>query len=102
MNPVAPIAIERIAPGSPLSVAIHRHGRPSRCLTHHCATKPGSGYGTGVTEQQTTTTTTRPLYSRRKRSYQRAREHRKKPWKRQIEKHKDALDKANDTLDDDD
>jgi hypothetical protein len=55
-----------------------------------------------VTEQQTTSTTTRPLTHDEKHAIKEEREHRKHELKEQIEHEKDALDKAKDKLDDDD
>jgi hypothetical protein len=56
-----------------------------------------------VTEQQTTTTTstTHPMTHEEKHALKEEKEHRKKAAKEEIERQKDALDKAKDKLDDD-
>jgi hypothetical protein len=62
------------------------------------STVPGA-----VTGQQTntTTTTTRPMTHDEKHALKEEREHQKKAAKEEIERRKDALDKAKDKLDDD-
>jgi hypothetical protein len=95
----APIAIDQIAPGVPLSVQYTTAGDrlvASRIIvqrpTHH------------VVEQRTTTTTTttRPLTHDEKEAIEEQREERKDAIKEQIEQRKKALEKAEDALDDDD
>ncbi len=105
----APIAIERISPGSPLSIQYTGTGehlvasrivvqRPAAVTTEPVTTAP-------VAAQQdttTSTTTTRALTHEEKHALKEQREHRKKAAKEEIEKEKDALDKAKDKIDDDD
>ena len=99
----APVAIERISPGSPLSVQYTGTGdrlvasrivvqRPATATT---VTAPVTTGGAAVTEQQTTTTTTRALTHDEK-------EHKKEAIKDDLERRKEALDKAKDKVDDDD
>ena len=104
----APVAIERISPGSPLSIQYTGTGehlvasrivvqRPAAVTTEPVTTAP-------VAAQQdttTSTTTTRALTHDEKHALKEQREHHKKAVKEQIEKEKDALDKAKDKIDDD-
>jgi len=105
----APVAIERISPGSPLSIQYTGTGehlvasrivvqRPAEVTTEPVTTAPVA------TQQDTTTstTTTRALSHEEKHALKEQREHRKKATKEEIEKEKDALDKAKDKIDDDD
>jgi len=105
----APVAIERISPGSPVSIQYSGTGdrlvasrivvqRPATSTT---VTAPVTTGG-AVTEQQTTTTTTRALTHDEKHAIKEEREHRKDAIKEDLEKRKEALDKAKDKLDDDD
>jgi len=101
----APVAIERISPGSPLSVQYTGTGDhlvASRIIVQKPATAvvPATT-GAAVTDQQTTTTTTRALTHDEKHALHEKREHEKDAAKKQIEAEKDALDKAKDKLDDD-
>ena len=100
----APVAIERISPGSPLSIQYTGTGeqlvasrivvqKPAAVTTEPVTTAP-------VATQQTTTSTTRALTHDEKHALKEQREHRKKATKEQIEKEKDALDKAKDKIDD--
>jgi hypothetical protein len=102
----APVTIERISPGSPLSIQYTGTGdrlvasriivqKPVAAVTAPVTTAPV------VTDQQSTTTTTRPLTHREEHELKEEREHRKKAAKEEIEHQKDALDKAKDKLDDD-
>ena len=104
----APVAIERISPGSPLSIQYTGTGehlvasrivvqRPAEVTTEPVTTAPVA------TQQDTTTstTTTRALSHEEKHALKEQREHRKKATKEEIEKEKDALDKAKDKIDDD-
>lgn len=88
----APVLVNQIAPGSPLSVQYTTTGDrlvASRIIVQHA---PVAATAPGVVERSTTTTTTtRPLTHDEK-----------EQAKEQIEKRKDALDKAKDKLDDDD
>ena len=101
----APVAIERISPGSPLSIQYTGTGeqlvasrivvqKPAAVTTEPVTTAP-------VATQQTTTSTTRALSHDEKHALEEQREHRKKAMKEAIEKEKDALDKAKDKIDDD-
>jgi hypothetical protein len=101
----APVAIERISPGSPLSIQYTGTGeqlvasrivvqKPAAVITEPVTTAP-------VATQQTTTSTTRALTHDEKHALKEQREHRKKAMKEEIEKEKDALDKAKDKIDDD-
>jgi hypothetical protein len=101
----APVAIERISPGSPLSIQYTGTGeqlvasrivvqKPAAVTTEPVTTAP-------VATQQTTTSTTRALTHDEKHALKEQREHRKKAMKEEIEKEKDALDKAKDKIDDD-
>jgi hypothetical protein len=101
----APVAIERISPGSPLSIQYTGTGeqlvasrivvqKPAAVTTEPVTTAP-------VATQQTTTSTTRALTHDEKHALKEQREHHKKAMKEEIEKEKDALDKAKDKIDDD-
>jgi hypothetical protein len=101
----APVAIERISPGSPLSIQYTGTGeqlvasrivvqKPAAVITEPVTTAP-------VATQQTTTSTTRALSHDEKHALKEQREDRKKAMKEEIEKEKDALDKAKDKIDDD-
>jgi len=101
----APVSIDRIPPGSPLSVqytGTADHLVASRIVVQKPTTAvvPATS-GAAVTDQQTTTTTTRPLTHDEKHALHEQREHEKKAAKEEIEHEKDALDKAKDKLDDD-
>ena len=103
----APIAVERISPGSQLSIQYTGSGErlvASRIVVQRPATVTAPVTGApAVTEQQTNTiaTTTRPLTHDEKHAIKEEREHRKKAEKEEIERQKEALDKAKDKLDDD-
>ena len=103
----APVAIEHISAGSPLSIQYTGTGehlvasrivvqRPAEVTTEPVTTAPVA------TQQDTTTSTTRALTHEEKHALKEQREHRKKAAKEEIEKEKDALDKAKDKIDDDD
>jgi hypothetical protein len=102
----APVAIERISPGSPLSIQYTGTGehlvasrivvqRPAEVIAEPATTAPVA------IQQDTTTSTTRALTHEEKHALKEQREHRKKAMKEEIEKEKDALDKAKDKIDDD-
>jgi len=102
----APVAIERISPGSPLSIQYTGTGehlvasrivvqRPAEVTTEPVTTAP-----VAAQQDTTTTTTTRALTHEEKHALKEQREHRKKAAKEEIEKEKDALDKAKDKIDD--
>lgn len=104
-----PVAVERISPGSPVSIQYTGTGdrlvasrivvqRPTTATT---VTAPVTTGG-AVTEQHTTTTTTRALTHDEKHAIHEEREHRKEAVKDAIEKKKDALEEAKDKVDDDD
>jgi hypothetical protein len=101
----APVAIERISPGSPLSIQYTGTGehlvasrivvqRPAEVTTEPVTTAP-------VAAQQDTTTTRALTHEEKHALKEQQREHRKKAMKEEIEKEKDALDKAKDKIDDD-
>ena len=97
----APVAIEQIAPGAPLSVQYTTAGDrlvASRIVVQGpvAASAPHA-----VERTTTTTTTTRPLTHDEKEAIEKAREHRKERVKEQIEEREKALEKAKDALDDD-
>jgi len=103
----APVAIERISPGSPLSIQYTGTGEhlvASRIVVQRPAavttTEPVTTAPV-ATQQETTTSTTRALTHDEKHALKEQREHRKKAMKEEIEKEKDALDKAKDKVDDD-
>lgn len=109
----APVAIERISPGSPLSVEYSGSGDhlvASRIVVQKSATvsQPAAVTQTSavtqpaaVTQQQTTTTT-RELTHDEKHALKEQREHEKKAAKKEIEKQKDALDKQKEALENED
>jgi len=104
----APVAIERISPGSQLS--IQYTGSGDRLVASRVVVRPATTATTAVTsvpaavtgeQTNTTTTTTRPMTHDEKHALKEEREHQKKAAKKEIERRKDALDKAKDKLDDD-
>ena len=103
----APVAIDRISPGSQLS--IQYTGSGDRLVASRVVVRRAAAATTAVisvpagTGQQTntTTTTTRALTHEEKHALKEEREHQKKAAKEEIERQKDALDKAKDKLDDD-
>jgi hypothetical protein len=103
-----PVAIDRISPGSQLSIQYTGSGDQlvaSRVVVRRAATATTAVTSVpAVTGQQTntTTTTTRPLTHEEKHALKEEREHQKKAAKEEIERQKDALDKAKDKLDDHD
>ena len=104
----APVAIDRISPGSQLSIQYTGSGDrlvASRVVVQRAATATNAVTSVpAVTGQQTntTTTTTRDLTHEEKHALKEEREHQKKAAKEEIERQKEALDKAKDKLDDDD
>jgi hypothetical protein len=103
----APVAIDRISPGSPLSIQYTGLGDrlvASRVVVRRAATATTAVTSVPVSGQQTntTTTTTRPMTHEEKHALKEEREHQKKAAKEEIEHQKDALDKAKDKLDDQD
>jgi hypothetical protein len=104
----APVAIDRISPGSPLSIQYTGSGDrlvASRVVVQRAATATTAvtsvPAGTGQ-QTNTTTTTTRPLTHEEKHALKEEREHQKKAAKEEIERREEALEKAKDKLDDDD
>ena len=102
----APVAIERISPGSQLSIQYTGSGDrlvASRVVVRRAATSTETSVPV-VTGQQTntTTTTTRPLTHDEKHAIKEEREHQKEAAEKEIERQKDALEKAKDKLDDED
>ncbi len=115
----APIAMERISPGSPLSVEYATTGDrlvASRIIVQRPATSATSVTTVPATtttttapvttapvtterRSSTTTTTTRPLTHDEKEAREVAREDRKEQLEDQIEKRKEALEKAKDAED---
>jgi hypothetical protein len=104
----APVAIERISPGSQLS--IQYTGTGDRLVASRVVVRRAEPATTTVTsvpavagqQTNTTTTTTRPMTHDEKHALKEEREHQKEAAKEEIERRKDALDKAKDKLDDDD
>jgi hypothetical protein len=104
----APVAIDRISPGSQLS--IQYTGSGDRLVASRVVVRRAAAATTAVTsvpagtgqQTNTTTTTTRALTHEEKHALKEEREHQKKAAKEEIEHQKDALDKAKDKLDDDD
>jgi len=98
----APVAINQIALGVPLSVQYTSNGDrlvASRVIVQRtpiAATVPG------VSQQRITTTTTetRPLTHDEREALKESQEHRKERLKEEAEKRKEALEKAEDALDD--
>jgi hypothetical protein len=104
----APVAIDRISPGSQLSVQYTGSGDQlvaSRVVVRRAATATTAVTSVpAVTGQQTntTTTTTRPLTHEEKHALKEEREHPGRAAKEQIEHQKRALEKAKDRIDDHD
>ena len=118
----APIAIERISPGSQLAIDYSGSGErlvASRIIvrkpvavtapvttapvtTAPVTTAPVTRAPVVTERQTTTTTTTQPLTREEKHAVKEARKEHKKELKEEIERKKDALEKAEDKLDDDD
>lgn len=102
----APVAIDRISPGSQLS--IQYTGSGDRLVASRVVVRRAATATTAVTsvpaetgqQSNTTTTTTRALTHEEKHALKEEREHQKKAAKEEIERQKDALDKAKDKLDD--
>lgn len=104
----APVAIDRISPGSQLSVQYTGSGDrmvASRVVVQRAATANTAVTSAPVvTGQQTntTTTTTRPLTHEEKHALKEEREHPGRAAKEEMEHQKRALEKAKDKLDDHD
>jgi len=98
----APMAINQITLGRPLSVQYTTNGDrlvASRVVVQRT---PIAATGAGVSEQRTTTTTTetRPLTHDEREALKDREEHRKERLKEETEKRKESLEKAKDALDD--
>ncbi len=102
----APVAIQNISPGVPLSVDYTPTGDQlvaSRIVVHRAGVV-GTAVTSGpvTTEQRdTTTTTTRPLTHEEKEALKEQKEDQKERMEKEIERKKEALEKAKDKLDDD-
>ena len=102
-----PVAIDRISPGSQLSIQYTSSG--DRLVASRVIVRRPETATTAVTsvpamagqQTSTTTTTTRPLTHEEKHAIKEEREHRKKAEKEEIERQKEALEKAKDKVDDD-
>ena len=102
----APVAIDRLSPGSQLSIQYTGSGDQlvaSRVVVRRAATSTVTSVP-AVTGQQTntSTTTTRPLTHEEKHALKEEREHPGRAAKEEIEHQKRALEKAKDKLDDHD
>jgi hypothetical protein len=100
----APVAVDRISPGSQLSIQYTGSGDQlvaSRVVVRPATTAVTSVPG-AVTGQQTntTTTTTRPMTHDEKHALKEEREHPGRAAKEEMEHQKHALEKAKDKLDD--
>jgi hypothetical protein len=113
----APVTLERISPGSPVSIQYAGTGerlvasriivqKPATAVTAPVTTAPVTTAPVTtapvVSEQQTTTTTTRPLTHDEKHAIKEEREHRKHAAKEQIEREKEALDKEKEKIEHED
>ncbi|HEY4273251.1 MAG TPA: hypothetical protein VGM65_14730 [Candidatus Udaeobacter sp.] len=104
----APVAVERISPGSQLS--IQYAGSGDRLVASRVVVRRAEPATTTVTsvpaaagqQTNTTTTTTRPMTHDEKHALKEEREHPGRAAKEQIERQKEALEKAKDKLDDHD
>ena len=102
----APVVVDRISPGSQLSIQYTGSGDQlvaSRVVVRRAPTSTVTSVP-GATGQQTntTTTTTRPLTHEEKHALKEEREHPERAAKEKIEHQKRALEKAKDKLDDQD
>ena len=100
----APVTIDRISPGSQLSVQYTGSGDQllaSRVVVRRAATSTVTSEPAVAGQQtNTTTTTTRPLTHDEKHALKEEREHPGRAAKEEIEHQKRALEKAKDKLDD--
>jgi len=102
----APVLIERISPGSPLSIEYTGTGEnltASRIVVQKTAavTAPVTTAPVVSEKHTTTTTTTRTLTDKEKKALKERKEDRKEELEEQIEKQKDELEEAKDKLEDD-
>ena len=102
----APVAIQNISPGVPLSVDYTPTG--DRLVASRIVVHRAGAVGTAVTsgpvtteQRDTTTTTTRPLTHEEKEALKEQKEDQKERMEKEIERKKEALEKAKDKLDDD-
>jgi hypothetical protein len=102
----APVTIDRISPGSQLSVQYTGSGDQllaSRVVVRRAATSTVTSEPAVAGQQtNTTTTTTRPLTHDEKHALKEEREHPGRAAKEEIEHQKRAMEKAKDKLDDHD
>jgi hypothetical protein len=102
----APVAIDRISPGSQLSIQYTGSGDrlvASRVVVRRATTSTETTVPAGSGQQtSTTTTTTRPLTHGEKHALKEEREHPGRAAKEEMEHQKHALEKAKDKLDDHD
>ena len=104
----APVAIDRISPGSQLSVQYTGSG--DRLVASRIVVRRAATATTGVTtvpavtgeQTNTTTTTTRPLTHEEKHALKEEREHPGRAAKEEMEHQKRAMEKAQDKLPDHD
>jgi hypothetical protein len=101
----APVAIQNISPGVPLSVDYTPTG--DRLVASRIVVHRTGAVGTAVTsgpvtteQRDTTTTTTRPLTHDEKEALKEQKEDQKERMEKEIERKKEALEKAKDKLDD--
>ena len=101
----APVAVDRISPGSQLS--IQYTGSGDRLVASRVVVRPATTATTAVTsvpvtgqQTNTTTTTTRPMTHDEKHALKEEREHPGRATKEELEHQKHALEKAKDKLDD--
>ena len=102
----APVAVDRISPGSQLS--IQYTGAGDRLVASRVVVRPATTATTAVTsvpadvtgqQTNTTTTTTRPMTHDEKHALKEEREHQKKAAKEEIEHRERTLEKAKDEQD---
>lgn len=102
----APVAIDRISPGSPLAVEYATTGdrlvasrivvQRAPVATTQVTTAPVTTAPVRTEQRTTTTTTTRPLTHEEKEAREELREDRKEQMEKDIESRKEALEKAKD------
>jgi hypothetical protein len=110
----APVAIDRISPGSQLAIDYSGSGdrmvanrivvqRPAAVSTGAAVTTGAAVSGPAVTDHtETTTTTTRPLTHEEKHAIHEEKEARIKAEKKELHRQKEALEHAEHHIDDDD
>ena len=97
----APVTLERIPAGSPLS--IQYTGTGDRLVASRIVVQKSATVNAPVTTQQTTTTTatSRPMTHHEKHELKEAEEHRRHEIKEQREHEKEAIEKAKEKTDED-